>query len=56
MMKGRHRERLGDTAAGGFPQMGSVVQIGACELRVEEMDGRRVARLKVTKRDEPTAS
>jgi CBS domain containing-hemolysin-like protein len=34
---------------GGFPQTGNVLQIGACELRVEEMDGRRVARLKITK-------
>ena len=35
---------------GGFPKAGDVLAIGACELRVEEMDGMRVARLKLTKR------
>ena len=35
---------------GGFPKAGDVVAIGACELRVEEMEGMRVARLKLTKR------
>ena len=35
---------------GGFPKVGDVLTIGACELRVEEMDGMRVARLKLTKR------
>ncbi len=35
---------------GGFPKVGDVVKIGACELRVEETDGARVARLRVTKR------
>jgi magnesium and cobalt exporter, CNNM family len=35
---------------GGFPQAGDVVTVGACELRVEEMDGMRVARLTLTKR------
>lgn len=35
---------------GGFPKTGDVVKIGACELRVEETDGSRVARLQVTKR------
>ena len=34
---------------GGFPKVGDVLTIGACELRVEEMDGMRVARLKLTK-------
>jgi CBS domain containing-hemolysin-like protein len=34
---------------GGFPKAGDVLTIGACELRVEEMDGPRVARLKITK-------
>jgi CBS domain containing-hemolysin-like protein len=29
----------------GFPKVGEVVRIGAYELRVEEMDGLRVARL-----------
>ena len=38
---------------GGFPKEGDVVAVGACELRVEEMDGLRVARLKVTRRPEP---
>ena len=35
---------------GGFPKPGDVLTIGDCELRVEEMDGMRVARLKLTKR------
>ena len=35
---------------GGFPKAGDVLTAGACELRVEEMDGMRVARLKLTKR------
>lgn len=35
---------------GGFPKAGDTVAVGACELRVEEMDGLRVARLKVTRR------
>lgn len=35
---------------GGFPKEGDVVAVGVCELRVEEMDGLRVARLKVTRR------
>jgi CBS domain containing-hemolysin-like protein len=34
---------------GGFPKSGDTLAIGACELRVEEMDGPRVARLKITK-------
>ncbi len=34
---------------GGFPKTGDVVNVGNCELRVEEMDGMRVARLKVAK-------
>jgi CBS domain containing-hemolysin-like protein len=36
---------------GGFPKPGDVFNVGACELRVEEMDGPRVARLKITKRE-----
>ena len=39
---------------GGFPKAGDVLTVGACELRVEEMDGPRVARLKITKRVEAT--
>jgi CBS domain containing-hemolysin-like protein len=34
---------------GGFPKTGDTLTMGACELRVEEMDGPRVARLKITK-------
>jgi CBS domain containing-hemolysin-like protein len=37
---------------GGFPKAGDALTMGACELRVEEMDGPRVARLKITKRAE----
>ena len=37
---------------GGFPKAGDTLTLGACELRVEEMDGPRVARLKITKRPE----
>ena len=35
---------------GGFPKTGDVVTIGSSELRVEELDGMLVARLKITKR------
>jgi CBS domain containing-hemolysin-like protein len=35
---------------GGFPKVSDLVKIGAYELRVEETDGSRVARLRVTKR------
>jgi len=35
---------------GGFPKTGDVLTVGACELRVEETDGPRVTRLKITKR------
>ena len=34
---------------GGFPKAGDWLAVGACELRVEQMDGPRVARLKITK-------
>jgi CBS domain containing-hemolysin-like protein len=34
---------------GGFPKTGDTLAVGVCELRVEEMDGPRVARLKITK-------
>ncbi len=37
---------------GGFPKTGDVLTVGNCELRVEEMDGPRVARLKIIKRQE----
>jgi magnesium and cobalt exporter, CNNM family len=38
---------------GGFPKAGDSVAVGDYELRVEEMDGPRVARLKITMRAEP---
>jgi CBS domain containing-hemolysin-like protein len=38
---------------GGFPKAGDSITVGDHELRVEEMDGPRVARLKITKRAEP---
>jgi len=34
---------------GGFPKAGDMLKIGACELRVEEMAGMLVARVKVTR-------
>jgi len=34
---------------GGFPRVGDTLILGACELRVEEMDGPLVARFKITK-------
>lgn len=37
---------------GGFPKAGDTLSIGACELRVEEMDGLRVARLRIIRRNE----
>jgi CBS domain containing-hemolysin-like protein len=39
---------------GGFPKAGDLLTIGNCELRVEEMDGARVARLKITRRENQT--
>ncbi len=36
---------------GGFPKTGDTLAAGAYELRVEAMDGMRVARLKLTKRE-----
>ena len=35
---------------GGFPKTGDVLKVGDCVLRVEETNGTRVARLRVTKR------
>jgi len=32
---------------GGFPKLGDVLVIGSFQLRVEELEGRRVARLKL---------
>jgi CBS domain containing-hemolysin-like protein len=41
---------------GGFPKAGDVIRIGSYEVRVEEMEGLRVARLKLRKlQDAPTA-
>ena len=37
----------------GFPKAGDTLMVGVCELRVEEMDGPRVARLKIIKRAGP---
>ena len=34
---------------GGFPRVGDLLHCGPCELRVEEMDGMRVSRLKLTR-------
>jgi CBS domain containing-hemolysin-like protein len=34
---------------GGFPRVGDVVRVGAFELRVEEMNGPRVARLRLSR-------
>jgi CBS domain containing-hemolysin-like protein len=34
---------------GGFPKAGDVVRLGNFELRVEEMDGTRVGKLKVSR-------
>jgi putative hemolysin len=41
---------------GGFPKAGDVFQINPFELRVEEMDGPRVARLKITRTTPPEDS
>ncbi|MGA3163907.1 MAG: hemolysin family protein [Verrucomicrobiota bacterium] len=41
---------------GGFPKVGDALTVGACELRVEETDGPRVVRLKITKRAEAERS
>ncbi len=41
---------------GGFPKVGDALTVGACELRVEETDGPRVVRLKITKRAETERS
>jgi CBS domain containing-hemolysin-like protein len=38
---------------GGFPKVGDTLAVGVCELRVEELDGSRVAKLKIIKRETP---
>ena len=42
---------------GGFPKVGDVLAVGGCELRVEEMDDTRVARLQLKRlvKSEPPA-
>jgi magnesium and cobalt exporter, CNNM family len=40
---------------GGFPKAGDTLNVGACELRVEELDGMLVARLKITRRTDAQA-
>jgi len=41
---------------GGFPKVSDVVTLGSCELRVEEMDGMRVARLRVSRKPKAEAA
>ena len=38
---------------GGFPRAGQTLTVGPCTLTVEEMDGPRVARLKLTRSEKP---
>jgi CBS domain containing-hemolysin-like protein len=38
---------------GGFPKVGDTLTVGPCELRVEELDGTRVGRLRVARRTTP---
>jgi CBS domain containing-hemolysin-like protein len=40
---------------GGFPQVGNVLNLGHCQLRVEEIDGTRVARLQLIRLRQPEA-
>jgi CBS domain containing-hemolysin-like protein len=40
---------------GGFPKAGDTLNVGAYELRVEETDGTRVGRLRLTRRIEPVS-
>jgi CBS domain containing-hemolysin-like protein len=40
---------------GGFPKVGDVLAVGPCELRVEEMDDTRVARLRLQRLPEDKA-
>ena len=41
---------------GGFPKVGDAIALGSFDLHVEEMDGLRVARLKLVRREEVEAS
>jgi CBS domain containing-hemolysin-like protein len=58
----RHKEGVATASGwmtqklGGFPKVGDALTVGACELRVEETDGPRVVRLKITKRAEAERS
>lgn len=47
-MSGLVTSKLGD-----FPKLGDRVRVGNCELKVEEIDGRRVARLRLTRIEPP---
>jgi CBS domain containing-hemolysin-like protein len=47
-LSGLVTERLG-----GFPKAGDVLVVGSCDLRVEEMDGLRVAKLRVSRKGDP---
>lgn len=38
---------------GGFPKIGDTLALGRCELRVEDMDGMRVGRLRMQRRPAP---
>jgi CBS domain containing-hemolysin-like protein len=40
---------------GGFPKVGDELTVGACRLRVEEMEGMRVSRLTIAKRTDPAS-
>lgn len=40
---------------GGFPKKGDAITVGECELRVEEMEGTRVAQLRISKNVKPMA-
>jgi CBS domain containing-hemolysin-like protein len=41
---------------GGFPKTGDLIKVGAYEVRVEELEGMRVARLKLTKQPDQTTA
>ena len=41
---------------GGFPKVGDALTVGQFELRVEALEGLRVARLKIIKRPEERSS
>ena len=40
---------------GGFPKLGDVLSLGQSELRVEELAGTRVARLRITRKSKPSS-